>query len=144
MAKLEFEHIMPCHLGPPSLFEWLIEAVHDTDAVPVWPHSVNRVRIPRLEPGQPFEAEYRLPFRSFRLPYVVSRFFPGRGFSYSPAPAHPFSGLVHVQVMQHQLGSALAWFGTYEAPYWRPERAFFRFYLEPRFFGALGHGLSKL
>lgn len=144
MAKLEFEHIMPCRLDQPSLCRWLIEAVHDTDEVPIWPHSLNRVRIPRLEPGQPFEAEYRLPFRSMKLPYLVSEYLPGEGFSYTPASGHPFRGSVHVRAVRHEVGSALTWFGAYQARYWRPERAFFRFYFEPRFFGALGRGLSRL
>ncbi|MFW5878980.1 MAG: hypothetical protein ACOCVR_04090 [Myxococcota bacterium] len=144
MARLEFDHTMPCRLDPAALADWLFEAVRDTEAVPIWPHGLNRVRIPRLEPGQLFEAEYRLPLRAAKLPYLVSEVLPGEGFSYAPAAGHPFHGLVHVRVRQHRQGSALAWFGSYEAPAWRPERAFFRFYFEPRFFRALGKGLAKL
>ena len=144
MATIDFEHHMPCGLDHSSLFAWLVEAVRDTDLVEVWPRHLNRVRIPRLEEGESFEAEYRLPLRSITRPYRVAEVVPDEGFSYAPGPGHPFQGLVHVRVKKRDRGSALAWFGSYDAPSWRPERAFFRLYFEPRFFESLRRGLASL
>ncbi len=144
MADIAFSHSMPCSLRDSALFEWLRETLRDTDLSPQWPRHLNRVRIPTLRTGEHFEAEYRMSRISTKLPYVVAEFFPGRGFIYEPAPAHPFRGRIQVSVEASLAGSILQWSGVYHTSFWRPERAFFRYYFEPRFFAHLEDGLRSL
>jgi hypothetical protein len=145
MSALSFDHTMPCPLPAHLLYERLIAALSDTDAAPFWPSHLNRVQIPRMVAGQSFHATYRAPLGpDTRSPYILAALTPGEGFVYVPGSGHAFTGEVEVRVLRREDGSALRWSGEYHAPLWRPERAFFRLYFEPRFFGALGRSLASL
>jgi len=145
MSHLSFDHRMPCALDRASLWHLLEAALRDTDAATFWPNQLNRVIVPAMEVGTPFHATYRCgPFPETRSPYVVADVVPEQRFSYSPGPTHPFRGRINVDIEDAAAGSILRWHGAYTMAAWRPERAFFRWYLEPRFFPALRAGLASI
>ena len=145
MSTIAFSHRMQTPLSPSALYGWMRSALVDTDRSPLWPRSLNRVVVPQWTQDASFEATYRLPGGwTQRSPYRLADLRDGLGFSYAPGPGHPFVGWIDVDVVPDARGSALWWRGSYTMAPWRPERAYFLWYLEPRFFPQLAAGLASL
>lgn len=144
--RITFDHTITTALSGEQLWDLLEQAFRNSDASPIWPHALETIRSAQVETGALVRATYKGPggMRS-DVTYRFADVDPGRRLRYVAEPSHPLRGGGTVEIAPAPSGSALRWFGAYEAP-WRPASlaaaAFTQLYFSGRFFAALERTLQ--
>lgn len=134
--ELHFSRDIEVPMPARDLWRLLREALRDSAASPVWPHSLSRLRLGR--DGETLEATYIVGPLHRTVHYRLIDVREGESFSYEALADHPFEGGATVSVVALDGASVLHWEGTYSFPVTGLVPAlFFRLGYRDRFFAAL-------
>ncbi|MBA2662744.1 MAG: SRPBCC family protein [Bradymonadaceae bacterium] len=101
-------------MPPEELWRLIKEAFQEPSRSPIWPVDVDEVEPVELMEGAMVQATYKLGPLKARPSYSITRFEPGRSFSYESNPSHPLQGGATVVVEPREaMASALRWYGSY-------------------------------